>query len=100
MHVFLSSGTNKSVINFTILSFVILIIKIFYYISLTSMSEWIIVYWFIFGSYLVCGLFYMLCLSTELQPWNEITEKPLQEDVKDIQEIESLQKDDSQTVKL
>ncbi|KAL7642842.1 UNVERIFIED_CONTAM: hypothetical protein RMT77_006130 [Armadillidium vulgare] len=65
-----------------------------------TMSEWIIVYWFIFGSYLVCGLFYMLCLSTELQPWNEITEKSLQEDVKDIQEIESLQKDDSQTVKL
>ncbi|KAL7642841.1 UNVERIFIED_CONTAM: hypothetical protein RMT77_006129 [Armadillidium vulgare] len=65
-----------------------------------TMSEWIIVYWFIFGSYFVCGLFYMLCLSTELQPWNEITEKSLQEDVKDIQEIESLQKDESQTIKL
>ncbi|RXG52258.1 putative inorganic phosphate cotransporter [Armadillidium vulgare] len=57
-----------------------------------TLGEWINVYWFIFASYFICGLFFMIFLSTELQPWNEITEKPLQEDVRDIQELESLQK--------
>ncbi|KAL7642840.1 UNVERIFIED_CONTAM: hypothetical protein RMT77_006128 [Armadillidium vulgare] len=57
-----------------------------------TLGEWINVYWFIFASYFICGLFFMIFLSTELQPWNEITEKPLQEDARDIQELESLQK--------
>lgn len=34
----------------------------------------------------------MICLSTEQQPWNEAIEKPSQEDVKEVQEMESLQK--------